>query len=363
MVVNLEKHRDEIRRLVADAPDEPTYCEFKEQLSYTTQKEKGKLVKDVSSFANADLKTLGGYGYLIFGVSNEGEVVGIKDLVGDPSSDTRKIVNIHLGRPVNFEYLTCEVDDKAGGRKKVAAIVVPDSRRRPHVASKEIKEQQGNKAKFWLREGEVWVRKTGGRELATAEDYDALYEGKLRRLVEDEVRPLRDTLNRLEQDIADIRLATPKVSFGFAMSGLGEPAREGSPVAVVGNLITASFWDEVQQSLKMAQKRGAAHHTQNVMLSGNFPDEYGEYATQLRDWIETVKGLLLLGFTLSNTGQSTAEDVEVVLEVPTVLRASASLPEKPDPPTNALVAGFREPPHLNSTTKENSPDSLIAVDC
>src|SRR5919202_3685030 len=141
--MDLEKHKNEIRRLVADAPDEPTYCEFKEKLSYATKKEKGELVKDVASFANIDLDTLGGYGYVIFGVSNEGHVVGIKDLAGDPSSDTRKIVNGSLGRPVAFEYLTCEVDDKSDGRKKVNAIVVPHSRRRPHVASREIKEQQG----------------------------------------------------------------------------------------------------------------------------------------------------------------------------------------------------------------------------
>jgi hypothetical protein len=32
------------------------------------------------------------------------------------------------------------VDDKADGRKRVAAIVVPDSRSRPHVALREIKE-------------------------------------------------------------------------------------------------------------------------------------------------------------------------------------------------------------------------------
>src|SRR5918999_7289 len=78
--LDTDKHRGEIRRLVAEAPDEPTYCEFKEKLSYATPKEKGELVKDVSSFANADLEALGGYGYIIFGVSNDGEVVGLKGL-------------------------------------------------------------------------------------------------------------------------------------------------------------------------------------------------------------------------------------------------------------------------------------------
>jgi hypothetical protein len=46
--------------------------------------------------------------------------------------------------------------------------------------SKEIEERLADKDKFWLRKGDVWVRQTGGRDLATAEDFDTIYEGKLR---------------------------------------------------------------------------------------------------------------------------------------------------------------------------------------
>lgn len=183
--LDTNRHREEIQRLVAEAPDEPTYCEFKRELGYRTKKEKAELVKDISSFANIDLEALGGYGYLIFGVAPDGEVVGIGNLSGDPPSELRRAVNGSLSRPLLFEYITCEVDDGTGGMKRVAAVVVADSQRRPHVVSKEVTEQQGKKTTFWLRVGEVWVRKTGGRELATAEDLDAMYEGKLRSLVND----------------------------------------------------------------------------------------------------------------------------------------------------------------------------------
>ena len=70
--LEVERHREEIRRLVAEAPDEPTYCEFKQTVSYATKKEKGELVKDVSSFGNANLEAVGGHGYIIFGVANDG---------------------------------------------------------------------------------------------------------------------------------------------------------------------------------------------------------------------------------------------------------------------------------------------------
>ena len=177
--LDVDRHREVIRHLVAEAPDEPTYCEFKQELSYASKKDKGELVKGVAAFANVALESLGGHGYIIFGVSKEGRVVDVEGFGGDPPSEIRQIVNGHLDRSVDFEYLTCEVDDKAGGKKQVAAIVVPDSRRRPHVTSKEITENVNNKDKFRLRQREIWVRKTGGRQLATAEDIDALYEGKL----------------------------------------------------------------------------------------------------------------------------------------------------------------------------------------
>ena len=59
-------------------------------------KNNGELVKDVSSFANTDLEALGGHGYIIFGVSNGGRVVGIANSAGDPSSATRRDGGIGL---------------------------------------------------------------------------------------------------------------------------------------------------------------------------------------------------------------------------------------------------------------------------
>jgi hypothetical protein len=152
--------------------------------------------------------------------------VGIGNTSGDPPSDARQIDNGHLERPVDFEYVTCEVDDKAGGEKRVAAIVVPDSRRRPHVASREIKEHLNNRDKFWLRKGEVWVRKAGGRKLAAAEDIDTMYEGKLRRLVDDQVRPLQQRVELVEQDLSERTRAMPNVSFGFQVPKSREPIQE-----------------------------------------------------------------------------------------------------------------------------------------
>jgi len=334
--LDIEKHREQIRSLVAEAPDEPTYCEFKKLLSYATKKEKGELVKDVSSFANADLEALGGYGYMVFGVSNDGQVVGIENTSGDSPSAVWQIVNGHLGRPVVFEYITCEVGDKTGGRKRVGALVVPDSKIRPHVVSKEIKEPLSkNRDKFWLREGEVWVRKAGGRELATAEDLDVMYEGKLRRMVDDGLRPLQQRVERLERDLHERTSATPKPDFGFAVPNSWEPSQELRPYPALGNLINA---EGIQAKIERVKKQAAeAPKVDSVVPRftnvGPTAKDYEEYAQELQEWLIKVHDVFYINFVFVNTGVALAEDVQVILTIPAVLKPGTTLPAKPSRPS------------------------------
>jgi hypothetical protein len=370
--LDIEKHRKQIRSLVAEAPDEPTNCEFKEKLSYATKREKGELVKDVSPFANANLEALGGYGYIIFGVSNNGRVVGVRNIAGDPPSDARQIVNGHLERPVVFEYFTCEVDDNAGGKKRVAAIVVPDSRRRPHVVSREIKEvRSNNRDTFWLRKGEVWVRKAGGRELATAEDLDTMYEGTMRRLVDDQVRPLQQRVERIERDLSERTGAIPKVGFGFAVSKSREPAPEKHPYPVLGNLIEA---DGIEQEIERARKR-AAEDTETVGLDPRFgvvgsafrpaAEEYEGYAQRLRKWFTEVQDLFFVDFVFANTGGAPAEDVQVVLQMPAKLKPKKKLPVRPAEPSRdpygvrAASLGLWDASNRSRAAHQPRPDRII----
>jgi hypothetical protein len=360
-VLDADRHREEIRRLVTAAPDEPTYCEFKKKLSYATPKEKGELVKDVSSFANADLESLGGYGYIVFGISPDGRVVGVGDLSGDPPSETRKIINNHLDRPVVFEYLTCEVNDKAGDTKRVAAIVVPDSRRRPHVVSREIKERLDGRDKFRLREGEVWVRKTGGRELATAEDIDTMYESKLRRLVDEQVRPLTERVEQLERDLREQKAAAPELSFGAAVPGSTDPSPEGRPYPVLGNLISIGWvHEEIEWAKQQAAAKARSAWGSGPTFLGPHADDYEDYGSELKAWLQELEDVLVVDFVLTNTGRVPAEDVEVVLEVPAELWPKGELPERPERPRDYLPSPVSTPRHWRiGLTKQNAPDLLI----
>jgi hypothetical protein len=360
--LDIDKHREQIRRLVAEAPDEPTYCEFKKVLSYATPKERAELIKDVSSFANADLEVLGGYGYIVFGVSNDGGIVGIGSTSGDPASDTRQIVNSNLGRPVAFEFVTCDVDDKAGGNKRVAAIVVPDSRRRPHVVRTEIKQRLNEKDKFWLRKGEVWVRKTGGRELATAEDLDTMYERNLRRLVDEKVGPLQQRVEQLERDLRERTNAVPKLGFGFAIPNSLEPVQEVRPYPVLGNLIKADATKVMERAKNAMQQAVEASRASTFVSSFNpTADDYYSYARNLQEWITAVQDHFFVDFVFANAGGAPAEGVEVILEMPAALKPGTALPTKPREPssrTRPELTGMLPIPSTR-TSIQPRPDRII----
>jgi hypothetical protein len=308
------------------------------------------------------LEALGGYGYIVFGVSDEGRIVGVEGLVGDPPSEIRQIVNVHLHRPVGFEYLTCEVDDKAGGTKRVATIVVPDSRRRPHVVSWEIKERRSDREIFWLREREVWIRKTGGRELATAEDLDTMYEGKLRRLVDEQVRPLQQRVERLERDLRERTNAVPKLGFGFAVPNSGEPAQEARPYPVLGNLIKADA-TKIKEKVESARKQAVEAREMRSFASSFKPTagDYESYAQELQEWFIAVQDLFFVDFLFANAGGVPAEDVQVILAMPTALKPGITEPVRPRQPSIKTSSAVGLVPPISSVRSsiQPRPDRII----
>ncbi len=242
MVVDAEYHRKKVRQLAQEPPDEPTHCKLKRELAYETKAEKAELVKDVVSFANAPLEHYGGFGYLIFGVAPDGSIPDVADpLPGDPSSEIRDLLNRHLERPVGFEFVTTRVEDGGQG-KRLAAVVIPNSRRRPHVITRELHEQQGKKARSLLRKGEVWVGKAGQRLLATGEDVDAMYEAKLLGVARDAAEPLERRIDALEKELGALRAASPVPSFGAAsydeLTGELRPVAEAEILPAMGALFS-----------------------------------------------------------------------------------------------------------------------------
>lgn len=372
-VFDAKYHRQRVRDLAQEPPDEPTYCELKRGFAYSTNAEKAELVKDIVSFANTPLEHYGGFGYLIFGVTQDGDIPGVEDpLPGDPPSEIRNLLNKYLERPVYFEFVTTHVGDDGGEKKRLAAVVVPNSRRRPHVISRELQEQQGKKAKFFLREREVWVRKAGGRDRATAEDIDAMYEARFLSAARDATEPLARRIEDLEGELVRFRSASPIPSFGVSLPGEREPVQEATVREAIQVLFTQEEVEELAAELGWAKERAQrAQRERNtgsiVRLStqigrGPSPKEYAEYRENLRDWLNRLRDLVMVELMLSNTGEVQAEDVSVEIEIPPELTVHAELPqEKPERPVDPITLGMM-PRSLSpkyTLSKQNAPEALL----
>jgi hypothetical protein len=83
----------------------------------------------VSSFANTDLESFGGYGYIIFGVSNAGRVVGVGGLTGDPLSDAREMSNNYLRTRRTMSNTTAVISKTYQPRVSPPAITLMPKRR------------------------------------------------------------------------------------------------------------------------------------------------------------------------------------------------------------------------------------------
>jgi hypothetical protein len=372
-IFDAQYHRQRVRDLAQEPPDEPTYCELKREFAYATNAEKAELVKDIVSFANSPLEHHGGFGYLIFGVSQDGGIFGVADpLPGDPPSEIRNLLNKYLERPVVFEFVTITVED-SGENKRLAAVVVPNSRRRPHVISRVLQEQQGKKTKFFLREQEVWVRKAGGRDLATAEDMDAMYEARLLSAVRDATEPLARRVEDLEGELARLRSASPEPSFGVALPGEREPVQEAMVRPATEVLITGEAAREIASELSWAaslQERAEKERRQRasdipfrvLRESGERldPQRYAEYQENLKDWVNELRDFVMVELALTNTGEVPAEDVSVEVEIPQELSCYEELPrEKPERPVNTYLPRTRAALPRFAFSKQNAPEALI----
>ena len=374
LVFDAQYHRQRVYDLAQEPPDEPTYCELKREFAYKTNGENAELVKDIVSFANTPLEHHGGFGYLIFGVAQDGGIVGVADpLPDDPPSEIRNLLNKYLERPVYFEFVTTHVEDHSGEKKRLAAVVVPNSRRRPHMISRELQEQQGKKTRFFLRKREVWVRKAGGRELATAEDMDAMYEAHLLSAARDATEPLARRVEDLESELARLKSSSPEPCFGVALPGEREPVQEAAVRPAVEILFTREaargLADELSWATRLQERSEKERRQRESEMPirilrdsrGSLdPRSYAEYRENLKVWLNEFRDFVMVELALSNTGEVPAEDVSVEVEIPQELSCRVELPmEKPERPVNTYAPNIRATMPRIAFSKQSAPEALI----
>jgi hypothetical protein len=153
------------------------------------------------------------------------------------------------------------------------------------------------------------------------------------------VRPLQQRVERIERELSERARVIPKVGFGFAVPESREPAQESQPYSVLGNLIKD---DGIKLEIESARRR-AAEDPETFRLASSLKavgsafrptaEEFEGYAQRLHKWFIEVQDLFFVDFVFANTGGAPAEAVQVIMQMPAMLRPKRELPVRPAEPS------------------------------
>lgn len=153
--------------------EEDDRLDYKQTLNLDSEKEWLGVTKDISAFAN----THGGY--LLFGVDNKANILGLDRNVADFLKDASKFqqkINRHLEPDIiDVRSKEFRIDSKI-----VIGIFVPQSRGVTHLISKDgIAPQPSGANKKILSKGTFYVRRSAGNHLGDARDLNDVVERRI----------------------------------------------------------------------------------------------------------------------------------------------------------------------------------------
>lgn len=148
-----------IKHLIAQG--ESATIEFKEELDLSTREGQAEFCKDLMSLANI-MRTIGKTSYLLIGVSDNGEVKGMKTPLA--ARQIKDAADLYCQPPVVFRYWQGIVDGRV-----VGLITIPQSYRKPHKFKREFSSEKKRFA-----ENSVFTRHLSQVVLASPEEIVAL---------------------------------------------------------------------------------------------------------------------------------------------------------------------------------------------
>jgi len=148
-----------VKHLIAQG--ESATVEFKEVVDLSTAEGKAEFCKDLMSLANI-MRTIGKTSYLLIGVSDNGEIKGMKAPL--THRQIKDAADYYCQPPVIFRYWQGIVDGKV-----VGVIIIPQSYRKPHKFKREFSSEKKRFA-----ENAVYTRHLSHVVLASPEEIVAL---------------------------------------------------------------------------------------------------------------------------------------------------------------------------------------------
>jgi hypothetical protein len=153
--------------------EEDDRLDYKQTIDISSDKQWYGITKDISAFAN----TFGGY--LLFGIDNNANIVGVARDVADIIKDASKIQQ-KINRTLEPHISNIRSKEYRYGSNVVIAVFIPQSRGVTHLISKQAKyEQPSGDTKIALNAGTFYVRRSAANHLGDSRDFDAVVERRI----------------------------------------------------------------------------------------------------------------------------------------------------------------------------------------
>jgi hypothetical protein len=151
--------------------EESTYHDYKQTIDIDNELEWLKLTKDILAFAN----TLGGY--LLFGIENNSKnKLGLDQLVYNYLSDANKIL-LKINKHIMPSILNIKIKGIIDNELQFIVLFIPQNPTCTHIIEKTVRyTYDKGKEIFPLKQGEIYVRRTGQTVVATHSDFENLID-------------------------------------------------------------------------------------------------------------------------------------------------------------------------------------------
>lgn len=156
-----------------DYSEEDDCLDYKQTFNYEDDKAWFSLIKDVSAFAN----TYGGY--LLFGVSDDGDLTGLNRQVEAALKDIN-LLHQKLNSYVEPEFSGLRSQSFRFEGKTIVVLFIPRSINRNHLIKRDaVLHKQSKTPKTVLYKGTLYIRRSGHNHLADSRDLDDLLERRI----------------------------------------------------------------------------------------------------------------------------------------------------------------------------------------
>lgn len=167
--------QEHVKKLI-ELDNEDPKTDLKQTLDISSKYRKAELIKDISGLVNSE-PINDPNGYYIIGAHHR-ELFDVSSLKLDDFS-LQQISNSMCDKPISFQYKQFSISSKT-----IGVLIIPKSHERPHLVLRDYYDENSKKL---LQKGTCFIRKGSSTEIANRQDYDLMYEERVKKRVNEDI--------------------------------------------------------------------------------------------------------------------------------------------------------------------------------